>query len=72
MALAPPFVMSSAMSSASLLAVGTSDGRLWLGCGGQKVVGKKKTRRWGGLAKEAEIAVKVAEGPIVAMYVVFS
>jgi len=65
--LAPPFIMSMAMSPTGLMAVGLSDGRLWLGCGGQKASGKKKTRKWSGLDKDGEIAIKVAEGPIVAM-----
>ena len=69
MALAPPFVMSTAISPVGLMAAGTADGRLWVGWGGQKVPGKKKARKWGGLKGEESITIKIAEGPLVGMYV---
>lgn len=76
MALAPPFVVSTALSSTGLFAAGTADGRLWIGCGGQKrpsskASKKKKTKKWGGLNKEEEVVIKIAEGPLAAMYVRF-
>jgi len=51
------------------MAAGTADGRLWLGWGGQKLSGKKKTRKWGGLNEEESTTIKIAEGPLVGMYV---
>lgn len=59
------------MSSTALLAVGTADGRLWLGGGGEKVPSagpkKKRSRKWEGLKPEGALELKVAEGPIVAV-----
>jgi hypothetical protein len=74
MGLAPPFIMSTAMSSTGVMAAGTADGRLWLGFGGEKRPSsgspkKKRAKKWEGLRDEDELAIKVAEGPIVAMYV---
>jgi hypothetical protein len=56
------------------MAAGTADGRLWLGFGGEKKPSpsgskKKRTKKWEGLRDEDELAIKVAEGPIVAMYI---
>lgn len=69
--LSPPFVLSSAMSSTGLIAVGTADGRSWLGGGGEKIPGagtkKKRSRKWEGLRDEESIEVKIAEGPVVAV-----
>ncbi|KAG5649722.1 hypothetical protein H0H81_002366 [Sphagnurus paluster] len=64
--------MSIAMSSAGIIAAGTADGRLLIGCGGCKTPKpkgskKKRTRKWQGLDPEEEIVIKIAEGPIVAM-----
>jgi len=72
MGLAPPFIMSTAMSSAGIMAAGTADGQLWLGFGGEKrpkpgAPKKKRPKKWEGLRDEDELAIKVAEGPIVAM-----
>ncbi|KAF9469370.1 WD40-repeat-containing domain protein [Collybia nuda] len=72
MALAPPFIMSSSISSAGLLAAGTADGRLWIGLGGRKRLSpgttkKKRTKQWDGLKQEEALIVKIAEGPVVAM-----
>lgn len=69
--LSPPFVLSSTISSTALLAVGTADGRLWLGGGGEKLSGagakKKRSRKWEGLKIEGAHEMKIAEGPIVAV-----
>ncbi|GLB34660.1 putative WD40 repeats [Lyophyllum shimeji] len=71
--MSPPFVMSMAMSSIGIMAAGTADGRLVLGCGGYKPPkssgGKKKkrSRKWEGLDEDEEVIDKIAEGPIVAM-----
>jgi hypothetical protein len=75
--LSPPFVLSSALSSSGLFAVGTADGRLWVGMGAAKSGvaaptstgdGKKKrARKWEGLRAEDAIEVKAAEGPIVGL-----
>lgn len=72
MSLSPPFILSMAMSSTGVLAAGTADGRLFVGFGGEKssVKGsKKKAKKWEGLGEEETLLLKVAEGPIVAMYV---
>lgn len=74
MALSPPFIISTAMSSTGVMAAGTADGRLWLGFGGEKRPSsgsskKKRAKKWEGLRDDDELAVKIAEGPIVAMCV---
>lgn len=74
MALAPPFIMSTAMSLTGVMAAGTADGRLWLGFGGEKrpspgTSRKKRTKKWEGLRDDDELAIKIVEGPIVAMCV---
>jgi hypothetical protein len=70
MALAPPFIMSMAMSNTGVLAAGTADGHLWIGFGGEKgPASKKKAKKWEGLDESKALLIKVAEGPIVAMYV---
>lgn len=69
-ALAPPFVMSLAVSLSGVLAAGTADGRLWLGFGGEKKVTgakRKKGKKWRGLDEDETLLIKIAEGPIVAM-----
>ncbi|KAG5642878.1 hypothetical protein DXG03_001920 [Asterophora parasitica] len=72
MSLSPPFVMSTAISSTGLIAAGTADGRLYIGCGGYKVPkakgsNKKRSRKWEGLKDDEEVIIKIAEGPIVAV-----
>ncbi|KAF8197518.1 WD40-repeat-containing domain protein [Pholiota molesta] len=68
MALAPPFIMSMAMSNTGVLAAGTADGHLWIGFGGEKgSASKKKAKKWEGLDESKALLIKVAEGPIVAM-----
>lgn len=61
------------MSSTALIAVGTADGRLWLGGGGEKVPGagakKKRSRKWEGLKAEGSLEIEIAEGPVVAVWV---
>lgn len=74
MSLSPPFIMSTAFSSTGVMAAGTADGRLWIGFGGEKTpsipgTGKKRNKKWDGLDADAELLQKVADGPIVAMYV---
>jgi hypothetical protein len=73
MALSPPFIMSTSLSSTGVMAAGTADGRIWLGLGGSRLSGshgkKKKSTKWGGLRDLDELFVKVAEGPIVALSV---
>ncbi|KAL0066411.1 hypothetical protein AAF712_006453 [Marasmius tenuissimus] len=63
--------MCTAISPAGALAAGLADGRLWMGFGGEKSAspkppGKKRARKWNGLAEEGEIVEKVADGPVVA------
>ncbi|KAJ7741586.1 WD40-repeat-containing domain protein [Mycena maculata] len=72
MSLSPPFIMSAAMGATGVMAAGTADGRLWLGCGGEKgsqtkATKKKRSRKWDGFNLENEVLERVAEGPIVAM-----
>ncbi|KAJ7273297.1 WD40-repeat-containing domain protein [Mycena rebaudengoi] len=72
MSLSPPFVMSAALSSTAIMAVGTADGRLWAGFGGEKgnqtkPGATKKKRKWEGFQSSEELLEKVAEGPIVAL-----
>jgi hypothetical protein len=66
-------VLCTAVSSAGLVAAGTADGRVWLGTGGEKggsrVSKKKKSRKWEGLRAEEAVEERVAEGPVVAMFV---
>jgi len=77
MSLSLPFVMSSALSTSGVIAAGTADGQLWLGFGGEKHIStgssgakKKQSRKWEGLKEDAELLEKVAEGPVVAVFVV--
>ncbi|KAA1471221.1 WD40 repeat-like protein [Dentipellis sp. KUC8613] len=70
--LSPPFVLSCAVSTSGLIAVGTADGQLWIGAGGEKRPAssnkkKKKSRKWEGLRAEESRAFKIAEGPVVAV-----
>ncbi|KAF5386665.1 hypothetical protein D9615_001565 [Tricholomella constricta] len=72
MALSPPFIMSTAISSTGIIAAGTADGRLLVGCGGHKSPQtkrskKKRSRKWEGLDSEEEVIIKIAEGPVVAL-----
>ncbi|KAG6854582.1 hypothetical protein C0991_004918 [Blastosporella zonata] len=70
--LSPPFVTSIAISLTGIIAAGTADGRLLIGCGGYKAPqgksGKKKrSRKWEGLSEDKEVITKKAEGPFVAL-----
>ncbi|CAK5277388.1 unnamed protein product [Mycena citricolor] len=68
MSLSPPFLMSAAFGGTGVMAAGTADGRIWVGCGGEKgVKAAKKRRKWDGLDPGHELIEKVSEGPIVAM-----
>lgn len=57
------------VSSTGAVAVGTADGCLWIGLGGDKRVSAKKTRKWGGLREDMSLCRKVADGPVVALCV---
>jgi hypothetical protein len=65
--LSPPFIIATAISPTGVLAVGTADGRLCIFFGGEKHPSKKKSKKWGGLNRDEMLAIKVAEGPIVAL-----
>ncbi|KAF7985125.1 hypothetical protein HWV62_9043 [Athelia sp. TMB] len=70
--LSPPFILSTALSPAGILAAGTADGRILLGTAGEKLVAKKgkggrRSRKWEGLKEDGMRIIKAAEGPIVAM-----
>jgi hypothetical protein len=67
--LSPPFVLCLSVSSTGAIAVGTADGCLWIGKGGDKEVSVKKTRKWGGLREDMSLSKKIADGPIVALCV---
>lgn len=75
--LSPPFVMSISVSSTGIVAAGTADGRIWIGTGGEKMPAggsggkKKRSRKWDGLKENDGLLVKVAEGPVVGLYVVY-
>lgn len=69
--LSPPFVQSSAVSSTGIIAIGLADGRLYVGFGGDRQLAKRG-KKWNGLDPSAEWIEKVAEGPIVAMYILLS
>lgn len=72
--LSPPFVLSLAVSPSGLVAAGLADGRVWLGAGGDRNAPgsqKKRVRKWEGL-RDADVSVlQIAEGPVVAVYVLF-
>ena len=65
--LSPPFVLSTTVSPAGLVAAGTADGRVWLGGGGEKRPDgkKKRSRKWEGLKEDEGIWLQVADGPVV-------
>jgi hypothetical protein len=69
--LSPPFILCMSLSSTGHLAVGTADGCLWVGAGGEKRSNgkKKRSRKWEGLREDESVKMKVAEGPIVGMFV---
>ena len=72
--LSPPFILSTALSPAGILAAGTADGRILLGTAGEKLAAKKgkggkRNRKWEGLKEDGMRTIKAAEGPIVAMRV---
>lgn len=69
--LAPPFIMSSAISPTGVLAAGTADGHVWFGFGGERQPRKKSKKNpdfWKGLSDDHYVKLKVAEGPLVAMF----
>ncbi|PIL24234.1 hypothetical protein GSI_13987 [Ganoderma sinense ZZ0214-1] len=65
--LSPPFVHSLSMSTTGLIVIGTADGRVWLGGGGEKRPDgkKKRSRKWDGLREDDGIWLQVADGPVV-------
>lgn len=70
--LSPPFILSMSIASTGLFAVGTADGRVWLGGGGEKRTNtagakKKRSRKWEGLKPDEALWLHVAEGPVVAI-----
>lgn len=70
--LSPPFIQCTSLSASGVVAVGTADGQVWIGAGGEKRSGgkKKKNRKWEGLKENESLSQKIAEGPIVGMWVV--
>ena len=72
--LSPPFVLSLSVNSTGLVAVGTADGRVWLGGGGEKRQNnkKKRSRKWEGLKEDEGIWLQVADGPVVSTCVDFA
>ena len=75
--LSPPFILSLSMSASGLIAAGTADGRVWIGGGGEKRSGvasgkKKRNRKWEGLKDDEAFTTKIAEGPVVAVCVLYS
>ena len=72
--LSPPFVLSLSVNAAGLVAVGTADGRVWLGGGGEKRQNnkKKRSRKWEGLKEDEGIWLQVADGPVVSTCVDFA
>lgn len=73
MSLSPPFVISMAVSTTGVVAAGTADGRLLIGFGAERgALGKgKKAKKWEGLNPDETLLIKIAEGPIVALYASF-
>ncbi|KAF9532220.1 WD40-repeat-containing domain protein [Crepidotus variabilis] len=69
MGLSPPFITSMTLSSASVIAAGTADGRLLLGFGAERGFSAqtKKAKKWDGLDPQNSLLIKIAEGPIVAL-----
>nr|VWO98043.1 N/A [Ganoderma boninense] len=65
--LSPPFVHSLSVSPSGLIVIGTADGRVWLGGGGEKRPDgkKKRSRKWEGLREDEGIWLQVADGPVV-------
>jgi hypothetical protein len=75
--LSPPFILSTAISSTGILVAGTADGRIWIGTGGEKrhagagsISKKKRSRKWEGLKEDEGLSMKIAEGPVVGLYVI--
>jgi hypothetical protein len=70
MGLSPPFVMSLAVSCTGVVAAGTADGRLLIGFGAEGCLAmKKRPKKWEGLDGVETLLIKIAEGPVVALYV---
>ncbi|VDB82906.1 unnamed protein product [Peniophora sp. CBMAI 1063] len=69
--LSPPFVLCLSVHTQGICAVGTADGHLWIGRGGEdRERGKSsstKRKRWNGLAEDQAQMTRVADGPIVAV-----
>ncbi|KAG2139618.1 WD40-repeat-containing domain protein [Suillus bovinus] len=72
--MSPPFILSSAMSPSGVLAVGTADGRVWIGTSGEKMSRvssgtsvNKKRRKWEGLKQDGAFTADVGHGPITAL-----
>ncbi|KAI0028166.1 WD40 repeat-like protein, partial [Vararia minispora EC-137] len=66
--LSPPFILCLSVSSNAIIAAGTADGHLWIGCGGEaQTPGAKKAKKWLGLDETRGMSIKVAEGPVVAV-----
>lgn len=64
--------MSLAVSSTGIVAAGTADGRLLIGFGAESCLTmKKRPKKWPGLVAEETLLIKIAEGPVVALYVLF-
>ncbi|TFK55066.1 hypothetical protein OE88DRAFT_1653702 [Heliocybe sulcata] len=66
--LSPPFILAMALSTSGVMAVGTADGRVWIGTGGEKghpSAKKKRSRKWEGLREDEGVWLSVAEGPVV-------
>lgn len=61
--------MSMAISATGVLAAGTADGRVLINFAGENSKqGKKSRKNWNGLDGSKEHIIKIAEGPIVAMF----
>jgi hypothetical protein len=73
--LSPPFVLCLSISRKSVVATGTADGQLWIGRGGEKGLTiktkKKERKKWEGLGDGKGLSIKIADGPVVAVYVIY-
>ncbi|KZV92151.1 WD40 repeat-like protein [Exidia glandulosa HHB12029] len=61
----PPFIHSLDVSPDGRIACGLADGRVWIGSGGVKGLGKKK--KWDGLDEQQGAFHTVATGPVVGL-----
>jgi hypothetical protein len=63
--------MSLAVSSTGIVAAGTADGRLLIGFGAESYLAtKKKSKKWQGLVEDETLLIKIAEGPVVALWAI--